>query len=317
MKRFLPTPLAALFLLSGCASDSPTDPGNTASGAAAVASVEIPPGAVTMSIGDTRTFTATAKSSSGSTLNGKTFTWSSSNAGVVSLSTSSGRFGFATALSAGNASLSATTEGVTGTVEVEVPEDEVNQLAYYYAVQDVLARPHVQVSDSIASLAHSPDAQFLAYATYGGSDVSISLLATAWQGYKTLSGHTAQVTAMTFSPNSALLATTSEDGSVRIWDVLNLEEVGSVQTPGTRALAFSPDGSRLAGAGQSDASPSVVVWGVSPFVEQRTITGIYRVVAFNTDDVLTAVSFTPNWYRLVTGSTTGVIRLYENQGSGA
>lgn len=104
---------------------------------------------------------------------------------------------------------------------------------------------------------------------------------------------------------------------MRIWDVLNLEEVGSVQTPGTRALAFSPDGSRLAGAGQSDASPSVVVWGVSPFVEQRTITGIYRVVAFNTDDVLTAVSFTPNWYRLVTGSTTGVIRLYENQGSGA
>src|SRR5262249_38511173 len=63
-----------------------------------------------------------------------------------------------------------------------------------------------------------------------------------------LKGHSGAVLAMAFSPDGARLATSSLDGSVRVWDVVAGKELlcfrGHSQEPW--CLSFSPDGKRIA-----------------------------------------------------------------------
>ncbi|HUG26953.1 MAG TPA: Ig-like domain-containing protein, partial [Gemmatimonadales bacterium] len=67
-------------------------------------------------IGSTRQLLAGPQNADGRFVPGQTVTWSSSNEGVVSISST----GLATAVSSGNAVISATVGGVTGTTEIKV-----------------------------------------------------------------------------------------------------------------------------------------------------------------------------------------------------
>src|SRR5438876_963050 len=74
-----------------------------------------------------------------------------------------------------------------------------------------------------------------------------------------LTGHTAPVTLLAFSPDGKTLASTGtvnlppqRDGSVRVWDVTAGTQLATVATAGTNALTFSPDGTLLAGASGGD-----------------------------------------------------------------
>lgn len=72
-----------------------------------VHAVEITIPAATLQVGQTTTIAAVAKSAEGSTLTGRTFTWSSSNTAVATVSPS----GVVTAVSPGETSITATSEG--------------------------------------------------------------------------------------------------------------------------------------------------------------------------------------------------------------
>jgi hypothetical protein len=64
-----------------------------------------------------------------------------------------------------------------------------------------------------------------------------------------LTGHTDAVLGVTFSPDGQLLATTSFDQTVRLWDVATGQPHGAPLTGHTAsmwAVAFSPDGRLLA-----------------------------------------------------------------------
>jgi uncharacterized protein YjdB len=81
-----------------------------------VASVSVSPTAPSLTVGGTIQLSAVTRDASGNILTGRTIVWSSSNAGVASV-TSAGRV---TATGAGSASISATSEGRTGTATVTV-----------------------------------------------------------------------------------------------------------------------------------------------------------------------------------------------------
>ncbi len=81
-----------------------------------VASVSISPSSPSVAVGGTIQLTATPRNVDGISLTGKSVTWSSSALGVATVSPS----GLVTAVAPGNATLTATSEGKSGTTQVTV-----------------------------------------------------------------------------------------------------------------------------------------------------------------------------------------------------
>ncbi|MGV9747845.1 nSTAND1 domain-containing NTPase [Rhodococcus zopfii] len=100
------------------------------------------------------------------------------------------------------------------------------------------------------------------------SDIAYSRL-VATQGIplaRTLDGHTGPVYGVAVSPDGATLASASDDGTVRLWDLTDRSDPKQIGRPLTEMLdymasvSFSPDGGRLA-AGGGDGT--VVIWDVT------------------------------------------------------
>src|SRR6185437_8248036 len=81
-----------------------------------VATVSVSPSSLSLTVGQTGTFTSTARDSTGGTLTGRTATWTSSNTGVATVSSG----GVVTAVAAGTATITATVDGKSGTGSVSV-----------------------------------------------------------------------------------------------------------------------------------------------------------------------------------------------------
>ncbi len=120
--RFIQGPVAPRLILAGsligftvwaCGGEESTGPG----GQQQVASVAVTPRtAPLVSLGETIQLTASAQDASGNAISGKTFTWSSSDANVATVSAS----GLVTAVANGSVRIMATSDGVSGTRVVDV-----------------------------------------------------------------------------------------------------------------------------------------------------------------------------------------------------
>ena len=88
------------------------------------------------------------------------------------------------------------------------------------------------------------------------------LAAAARPGIAVLNGGTGAVTAVAFSPDGRTLASTSDDGTARLWDVATRQQIGQPMTTNDRSvsLAFSPDSMTLATVGEVTG---VQLWDVA------------------------------------------------------
>ncbi len=116
--RLTPTGLVICgLMLWACGGKESTGPGQQPSPAQTVASVVVTPSTITLaSLGETVQLTASASDASGNAIFGKTITWSSSDQQVVTV----GSTGLATAVSDGTATVTATTDGVSGFASLTV-----------------------------------------------------------------------------------------------------------------------------------------------------------------------------------------------------
>jgi WD40 repeat protein/tetratricopeptide (TPR) repeat protein len=107
-------------------------------------------------------------------------------------------------------------------------------------------------------------------------------------------GHTGPVTSVCFSPDNARLASSSEDQTVKVWDLQRGQEALSLKghTSPVSSVHFSPDGSRLASASRDG---TVKVWDAQTGQEQLTLKGHRGEV--------TAVCFSPDGKRLASASS--------------
>lgn len=156
----------------------------------------------------------------------------------------------------------------------------------------------------IHSVAFNPaDGNYLAIGGENGMGIINLHTGQAWMP---LEGHSAAVTSVAFSPDGSLLATASDDMSVRLWTeetgqgMLGFQEQAVFQghTEPVKSVAFHPKGELLASASSDgNGNGSVLLWNVATGEEQRTIDGV-NVAAFSPGGKLIAV-----------GADDGMIRL--------
>lgn len=113
-------------------------------------------------------------------------------------------------------------------------------------------------SKSIHSLAFSADGAYLACGNVNGEVLLFT--ADTFKLVSLLTGHTARVTDLGFSPDSKTLASSSYDGKVLFWEMANLTNPPIVMDDNAGfafSLAFSPDGKNLVSS--SAEEPRIIV----------------------------------------------------------
>ena len=114
----------------------------------------------------------------------------------------------------------------------------------------------------------------------------------------TLEAHRGRVLSVAFSPGGSILASGSEDGTVRLWDVESRKQIATLE--GSYTVVFSPDGSALA-SGSRDGT--VKLWDMEKREQIATLEGhTGRVVS---------VTFSPDGSTLASGSEDGTVRLWD------
>jgi len=113
-----------------------------------------------------------------------------------------------------------------------------------------------------------------------------------WKCIHTLTGHTNLIYSVAFSPDEDILASSSDDNSIKLWQVKNWQEICTItgHTNSVYSIAFSPDGKIIA---SSSHDKTIKLWRVKDGQEIRTLTGhtnsVYGV-AFSPDGEILASS---------------------------
>lgn len=156
MKRFLSVARAlvgvGVVVVAACSKDSNGPAGPPAG---VTATVDVSPGTTTLpSLGATQQLTATVRDGLGSTLSGKSVSWSSSAPGVASVTSS----GLVTAVANGAASITASVDGKSGTAAITVSQ-QATQLVFVGTIPTVVAgsplAPRVEVRDASGAVVSS------------------------------------------------------------------------------------------------------------------------------------------------------------------
>ncbi len=129
-------------------------------------------------------------------------------------------------------------------------------------------------SDSVNSVAFSPDGKTLASGSY---DDTIRLWdANSGEHIQTLTRHTDDINSIAFSPDGSTLASGSSDGTIRLWEADTGRHIRTISgfTGWVEIVSFSPDGSTLASV-SSDGT--VLLWELTRTEQEKPVIVSFRL----------------------------------------
>ena len=234
-----------------------------------VASVEVTPASASIIVGGTVQLTATPKDAAGQPLSGRTITWATDNGTVATVSTS----GLVTGQSAGGATITATSEGISGSSSITVTTGGTAALVGQWST--VFPAPIVMVHEHLLF-----DGRVLAFGENGSPQVldPVTGLFTAVPSSQILicSGHTFLPDGRLLltggggaSPSVGLPSTTIFDPSTVSW-IVEPDMAESRWYPTNTTL---PDGEVITMSGQDVNNTAVAIPEIWNGTSWRQLTG--------------------------------------------
>ena len=122
---------------------------------------------------------------------------------------------------------------------------------------------------------------------------------------RTLTGHTRDVTSVSFSPDGGTIASGSRDDTIRLWDVATGAHIRTITTGhmfGVNSVSFSPDGRTIASGSPDD---TIRLWDAATGAHIRTLTGTGHTPG------VYSISVSPDGRTIASGSWDATIRLWD------
>jgi len=251
-----------------------------------VASVTVSPATASVTVGATSQLTATAKDANGTALSGRVVTWATSNAAVATVSAS----GLVTGVAAGAATITATSEGQSGTSAMTVTNVPVASVTVSPASGSVTVGATVQ----LAAVTKDAAGNVLTGRTVTWSSSNTSVATVSGTGLVTgLTAGTATITATSegVAGTAAITVTTAVTNPGTVTD---LAVVGVADTGVTLAFTEVTDGTGLPASYDVRYQVGTITWGsTAPSATRGTCTTPVAGTAIGAKRTCTVLGLTP------------------------